>query len=211
MTRVDKVYGFILPISSEEYARGNKYGSILQAREDKRTGTRIELVESTEEHHEHLGKVKKTVKNLHLHKRIPGIIRKVIPDNACIIKETSYSSIDKIRTHYHNTHFSKTTFNLTINTITIDGEVRNNPFEYEDLEYHDLTHKPGLQTSICYKHVSVEVNKYMLGWIAYEIDKSIKTLLVKHHQNIVIKKGEWMEMTMKELEEMERESFSSEN
>lgn len=211
MTRVERVYGFILPVSSEEYIKGNKYSSIIKAQEDKKNGMLIELVERGEEHHDNLGKVKKTVKKLHLHSKIPGIVRKVIPDDACVIREISYSSIDKIRTIYHNNHFCKTTFNITIDTITVNGNMRNNPFEVDNVEYHDLTNKSTGQAnkefSICYKHVAVEVNKYFLGWIANEIDSRLRGVLVDHHEFIVKNKNEWIDITQSDIEELEADAF----
>ncbi|KAF9764014.1 Phosphatidylinositol transfer protein 4 [Nosema granulosis] len=210
MTKVERVYGFILPISSDEYVRGNKYSTIIKTLEDKKTGMLVELVERADEHHEHLGKVKKTVKNLHLHSRIPGIVKKVIPDNACIIKEISYSSSDRIRTIYHNNHFCKSLFSITIDTVTSSSISKNNPFDVEEIEYHNisLNHPQSSQESICYKHVSVEVNKYFLGWIAHEIDKHLRGVLVEHHENIVRKREDWINISQSDIEALEADAFN---
>lgn len=116
MTKVSNVFEFILPIKRTDYNIGNRHTSIQKYKADQSQGFKISLIKKEFTDHDLFGKVHSTTIHLHLHSKIPGVIRKVIPDAACIVTETSFYNERLIHTSYKNNHFSHDVFNIKIET-----------------------------------------------------------------------------------------------
>ncbi|EEQ82202.1 hypothetical protein NCER_101109 [Vairimorpha ceranae BRL01] len=201
MTKISKLYELKLPLKKSEYNNGNRYASIHKYKKEKSQGYKITLIKKESNVHDTLGKVNTTIKYLHLHSKIPTIVRKCIPDAACILTEISHYSDKLIETSYKNNHFSHDVFNVKIETrITTE-----NP--YPDMELEVVDYSNGDDYIKCYKRIDVEINNWMMGWIAHEISESMKNQILEHHQLVVNLKDEWCDISVVELDKLENELY----
>lgn len=208
MTKLEKTYGFRMPITAKEYAKGNRYCSIRKSGSEKSSGLAVFLLDKTDVIHDSLGKVRKTTKHLHLHSRLPGIIRRVIPNEACILTETSYYNDINIHTTYVNNHFDVETFGVVVETFILDKAMEESEFLGMNAEFIDLEMEKEVgEAMVVYKKIKVEVNSCLIGWIANEIEKSLRNMIIEHHQLILNTKNEWRDVTHEELEKLENEVF----
>lgn len=202
MAKVSKVFEFILPIKNTQYNIGNRYTAITKYISDGDKGFKISLINKESTDHDEYGKVQSTTKHLHLHSKIPNMIRKVIPDAACTVTETSHYNEHIIHTSYKNNHFSNEVFSIKIETRISE----ENPFPGVEKETIDIS---GDEESIkCYKKMDVEVNNFFLGWIANEISKTMKSQIIDHHNLMINTKEAWLNKSQADIDKLEEETFN---
>ncbi|KAK6089295.1 hypothetical protein P3W45_001703 [Vairimorpha bombi] len=202
MARVSKVFEFILPIKNTQYNIGNRYTAIKKYISDGDKGFKISLINKESTNHDEYGRVESTIKHLHLHSKIPSMIKKLIPDAACTVTETSYYNEEIIFTSYKNNHFSNEVFSIKIETRISE----ENPFP--DVEKETINIAGDEESIKCYKKMDVEVNNFFLGWIANEISKSIKNQIIDHHTLMINTKDTWLNKSQADIDELEEETFN---
>ncbi|WUR03590.1 phosphatidylinositol transfer protein [Vairimorpha necatrix] len=202
MTKVTHIFEFLLPLNKDEFNLANRFAILHKYKTDKSSGFRIKLIKKESLTHNVMGDVESTTKHLHLHSKIPYIVRQCIPDAACILTEISHYNDSLIHTSYKNNHFDEEIFQITVETHLTN----ENPFPGQEVEVQDLSN--GEESIKIFKKVDIEINNWMMGWIAHEIAKDMKKELIEHHHIIMRTKEEWKNTNLTELDKLEHEIFN---
>lgn len=127
-------------------------------------------------------------------------------------------------TIYKNRYFDTKTFSLQVKTHA-STKVQKNVFEldkdFKELEIDFRTYNKKDLTKVgdrdytnweseypcinLYKLVDVSVNSFGMGWVASEVDKFIRNLLVDVQQKIIKSYDEWKDLTEEDLKTLEDE------
>ncbi|EQB61083.1 hypothetical protein NAPIS_ORF01339 [Vairimorpha apis BRL 01] len=122
-------------------------------------------------------------------------------DEACILTENSSYNDCIIYTTYLNNHYPSDVFKITVETSLSE----NNFSKSLDIKYYKYT---DLENQlICYKKLTIEINKFMCGWIANEIDKNLLEQYVEHHHIIINTKEEWKKLSYDDIDKLERKTY----
>jgi Phosphatidylinositol transfer protein len=133
-------------------------------------------------------------------------------------------SVNSCTTVYKNRYFDSDTFSLEVKTI-LSQEQLTNPFKitekYKERELDFREYKDERITKVgdrdyegnwngryaeifVYKMVDVKVNSYVLGWIAKEVDKKMRQVLLEVHGKIVETYDEWKDLSEEALVLLEK-------
>lgn len=165
MVKLCKIYAFVIPLTQKQFNIGNRYALIKKYEKDKDSGIKIKFISRKKSIHITHGEIETTIKHFFLHSKIPSLIKKIIPDEACILTENSSYNDCIIYTTYLNNHYPSDVFKITVETSLSE----NNFSKSLDIKYYKYT---DLENQlICYKKLTIEINKFMCGWIANEIEK----------------------------------------
>lgn len=243
MSKLEKIYVTALPMTTEEYAVAHQHTVLTMTEAESAGGFQVEILENATMTHDVLGKVDKTHKIMHLRSMIPAMLRSIIPEDACVVEETSYNAYTRCHTVYKNRYFSSNTFSMVFNTINIDGaDVLSNPFGYvpehagsiecinidlheniinpsfdPSIYYHEISGRGRLSAGwvdryksmampimVSYKHLTVEVNNFAMGWVTGEIEKAMRRVVRSVQQRIFCTMDEWYGKTMEEIRALRR-------
>ncbi|TBU19684.1 phosphatidylinositol transfer protein [Ordospora colligata] len=231
MSKVEKIYVTVLPMTTDEYVDGQKHAISTMTELESLGGLKVEQIGNDTVVHETLGKSDRTHKVMHLKSKIPRILHSMIPEDAFVVEEISHNARTKCHTVYKNRYFSHDTFKMAFYTVNMDGhEIHENPFEYcvdlaDTIEkvhidlhcdpvdplfdpsayYHEESGRgrlvdgwisayqsKGIPMMVSYKHLSVEVNNFMMGkWVSDEIEKSMRSMIASVQQRIFCTMHEW--------------------
>lgn len=191
MGRVEKIYTTVLPVTTEEYAVGQQYVVVSMTEAESVGDFRVELLESTTETHEVLGKVNKTHKVMHLKSKIPSMLQSFIPEDACIVEEIAYNAGTRFHTVYRNRYFSHDTFNMAFHTVNRDGcNVLANPFGYRpehvdgieriSLDLHENIVNPDFDPSTYY-HEESRRGRLQKDWVQAYRDSGMPMMVCHKH------------------------------
>lgn len=129
MATVLKEFVIRLPLSTEEYKIGQLYTVLAMSRTEGKNEIGLEVLENKDVVHDLYGKVRKTVKIMHLESKLPSIIKAAVPASACIVEETSYNGYTKCVTTYKNKYFGRDKFHVKIDSLYVDeSQLLDNPF-----------------------------------------------------------------------------------
>ncbi|KAI4292202.1 hypothetical protein PAPHI01_1476 [Pancytospora philotis] len=133
--------------------------------------------------------------------------------------------MSKCTTVYKNRYFDPATFSLEVATMAV-AEPKENIFDLEkahkeeDLDFRTYNKSSLLRAgersyegdwgerypvTYVYKCVDVSVNSFGLGWVAGEVDKMIRNLLVSVQQKIIETYDEWSKLSDEEIGELEEQ------
>lgn len=201
MVKLVKKYAFIMPLTPKQFNIGNRYALLKKYKQDKTSGIKINLISREKSVHVKHGEIETTIKHFFLHTKIPSLIKKIIPDEACILTENSIYNDFIIYTTYINNHYPSNIFKITVETSLAERKPTND-FDITYYKYTDLEDQ-----LICYKKLTIEINKFMCGWIAKEIDKNLLEQYVEHHDIIIKTIDEWKSFTYDDIDKLEHEAY----
>ena len=280
MTHIVKKYKIKLPFTVDEWRKGQRYALVKLSNDDMTILTHKQNVND-------LYKITETHKVLNLKKKMPTIIKKLIPEQACFVDEysitiekTNNKKIEHLKineeahidegvikevkiqenifkainhcisdpkslehlenlkstklptlkssggsTLYLNKYFDKNTFILTVDTL-IDSEDKKNIFNIEKkYQSENIDFRTFKQANIfkigdrnyeedweskypaiyLYKKIDVNINSFLLGRVAYEVESTLIGIIVDAIQLVIREYDNWKNLTEEQLVEMESE------
>lgn len=133
--------------------------------------------------------------------------------------------VNHCTTVYKNRYFDAKTFSLEVRTAGTHVLKENifdldKAFKEEFLDFRTCNHakiarvgerdysgdwESSYPCTIIYKLVDVSVNSFGLGWVAAEVDRMIRNLLVSVQQKIIQSYDDWVHLSEKEISDLEND------
>ncbi|EPR78833.1 Phosphatidylinositol transfer protein [Spraguea lophii 42_110] len=125
-----------LPFHIDKYLVGQLYTVAHMSQAEAKKGSPIQILENYDISHEKYGECRKTKKLLNISKKVPSIIKALVPKKALLIEEIAYNAFPNCVTTYTNQQFKPEKFNVSITSTHLNGyEQQENVFGIEEEEY----------------------------------------------------------------------------